>query len=93
MAQQPSHASKGAPISSPTSHHFALSTSLKLRNAPLRLPALVLIGGLTVVAIGAWPFLALGSLVSLALFSQSREQDVGKGARVETALLPVGGER
>ncbi|PRQ71148.1 hypothetical protein AAT19DRAFT_10688 [Rhodotorula toruloides] len=65
MAQQPSHASKGAPISSPTSHHFALSTSLKLRNAPLRLPALVLIGGLTVVAIGAWPFLALGSLIPL----------------------------
>lgn len=94
MAHQLSHASNGAPIASPISHLFARSTSLKLRNAPLRLPALVLVGGSTAVAIGAWPFLVLGSLVSPALTSQSREQDVGKGACVGTASLSVrAGER
>ncbi|BGP27550.1 type B carboxylesterase domain containing protein [Rhodotorula toruloides] len=65
MAQSPSRAFNDAPIDSPTSRRSALLTSFKLHNAPLRLPALLLVGGLTAVAIGTWPFLALGTLIPL----------------------------
>lgn len=64
MAQPPSPAPNGARVASPTSHRPRLAMSRKLRNSPLRLPALVVLGGATTVAIGVWPVLALGSLVS-----------------------------